>query len=107
MLVPLSAFGITSSRRLLTRSVVAFSAGPFFEIALKYALVPGLSIWIGVIAATPEVEETSFCRVCSRGSVARGSDCELLDELLDELVEDAGWAGEPSDTAMISGPFTP
>ena len=36
------------------------SAGPFFEIALKNAVVPAVSIWIGVIAATPEVEETSF-----------------------------------------------
>ena len=68
-------------------------------------MVPALSIWIGVIAATPGVLETSFCSVCSRGSVARGSLPDELEEP-DELPEEA-WAGEPSETATISGPFTP
>ena len=45
--------------------------------------------------------------------MARGSLCELLEppepleELLEELLEEAACAGEPSDTAMISGPLTP
>ena len=42
MLVPFSAFGITSSRNVLTRSVVAFSDGPCLEIALKNARRAGL-----------------------------------------------------------------
>ena len=50
------------------------------EIALKNALVPALSTWIGVTAATPGVDATSFWSVTSRGSVARGSLCELEDE---------------------------
>ena len=68
-------------------------------------MVPAWSIWIGVTAATPWVVETSFCSVCSRGSVARGSLPWELDDP-DEPLEEA-CAGEPSETAMISGPFTP
>src|ERR1700742_1802349 len=138
MFVPFSAFGITLWRRLLTRSVVLLSAGPFLEIALKNAAVPALSTWIGVTAATPLVEATSFCSVVRRGSVARGSlcaleepaeedepdddpeppddepddPCEPLDalELEDDVWlddPDAGCAGVPSVTAMISGPLLP
>ena len=40
---------------------------------MKYAVVPALSICIGVTAATPEVADTSFCSVGRRGSVVRGS----------------------------------
>ncbi len=60
-------------------------------------------------AATPGVVETSFCSVCSRGSVARGSlpaELDDPDELLEPLLVEA-CAGEPSETAMISGPLTP
>ena len=85
MLVPFSAEGITLERRLPTRSAVAWSAGPVLAIALKYAVVPALSIWTGVIAATPGVAETSFCSACSRGSVARESLLDEPDEL-DELL---------------------
>ena len=68
-----------------------------------------MSIWTGVTAATPWVVETSFSSVCSRGSVARGSlpwEPDDPDELPGLLLEEA-CAGEPSDTAIISGPFTP
>src|SRR5689334_8625072 len=111
MFVPFSASGITLERSLLTRSEVACSAGPVVAIALKKAVVPALLIWTGVTATTPGVCETSFSSVCSRGSLARGSlpaepwelaeSCELA-----ELLEEA-CAGDPSDTAMSSGPFTP
>ena len=67
--VPLAAAGITVERSRSTRWVVALSAGPWVEMALKNAVVPALSICIGVTAATPEVAETSFCSVCRRGSV--------------------------------------
>src|ERR1700722_3443975 len=103
MLVPLSALGIALERSAATRFAVAWSAGPVVATALKYAVVPALSICIGVTATTPEVAETSFCSVCRRGSPARGS----LPAELDELLLAGAWAGEPSDTAMISGPFTP
>src|SRR5450432_968764 len=106
MSVPFSAPGMTVERSRLTRLVVALSAGPCLEIALKNAVVPALSICIGVIAATPEAEETSFCSVCSRGSVVRGSLWELL-EALEEEDEEAGWAGVPSEVAMINGPLVP
>ena len=88
MLVPFSAFGITVERSVLTRSAVVCSAGPVVAIALKYAVVPALSIWTGVTAATPEVDETSFSSVVSRESFVP-------------------LAGEPSEAATISGPFTP
>ena len=39
------------------------------EIALKNAVVPALSIWIGVTPTTPGEDATSFCSVCSRGSL--------------------------------------
>ena len=52
---------------------MSFSAGPVVAIAVKKAVVPALSIWIGVIAATPEVAAMSFWSVCRRGSPARGS----------------------------------
>src|ERR1700679_73443 len=106
MFVPFSAFGITSSRSVLTRSVVWSSAGPCLEIALKNALVPALSTWIGVTAATPAVDDTSFWSVVSRGSVARGSLCELDEPPLDEEeledpdpleLDEAGCAGEPNE----------
>ena len=56
-------------------------------------------------AATPGVCETSFSSVCSRGSAARGS---LPAEPwgLAEPLEEA-CAGDPSETATSSGPFTP
>ena len=85
MLVPFSALGIVLDRSVLTRFVVGFSAGPFLEIALKYPVVPAWSSVIGVTAATPAVEATSFCSVCRRGSPVRGSLVELEDELLEEL----------------------
>src|SRR5215831_2543252 len=112
MLVPLFASGITLERSLLTRFAVACSAGPVVATALKKAVVPALSIWTGVTAATPGVCETSFSSVCSRGSLARGSlFAELweLAELLEELAEllEEACAGEPSETATSSGPFTP
>ncbi len=88
MLVLFSACGITEPLRLLTRSVVASSAGPLVGTALKYAVVPALSSCIGVTAATPWVCDTSFCSVASRESLV------FL-------------AGELSETATISGPFTP
>src|SRR5215831_9585927 len=106
MLVPLSASGITLARSLLTRFAVACSAGPVVAIALKKAVVPALLIWTGVTAATPGVCETSFSSVCSRGSLARGSLPAEPWELAEPLEEEA-CAGEPSDTAMSSGPFTP
>lgn len=50
----------------------------------------------------------SVCSVCSRASVARES-LELLAELEepDELLEppEEAFAGDPSETATISGPF--
>src|SRR5215475_13087363 len=140
MFVPFSAPGITVERSVPTRSAVACSAGPVVAIALKKAVVPALLIWTGVTAATPGVCETSLSRVCSRGSLARGSLpaepwelAELLEELAEpleepaeppeepaeppeepaepwepaELLEEEGCAGEPSDTAISSGPFTP
>ena len=58
------------------------------EIALKNAVVPALSTWIGVTPTTPGEDATSFCSVCSRGSLVP-------------------LAGVRSDTATISGPFTP
>src|SRR5215469_17297957 len=84
-------------------------------------MVPALSIWTGVTAATPGVCDTSFSSVCSRGSLARGSLfaepwelaepleelVELLEEELAELLEEDACAGEPSETATSSGPFTP
>ena len=70
-------------------------------MALKNAVVPALSTCIGVTAATPEVVETSFWSVCRRGSVVRGS------LPFDELAPLAGCAGEPRETAMISGPLAP
>ena len=51
-------------------------------------MVPALSSCIGVTATTPWVCDTSFCSVASRESLV------FL-------------AGEPSETATISGPFTP
>src|ERR1700761_6708189 len=108
MFVPFSAFGITLWRRLLTSAVVLLSAGPCMEIALKNALVPALSTWIGVTAATPAVAATSFWSVVRRGSVARGSLWELEDDPDDDEDEDdAGCAGEPSEIAMVSGPLLP
>src|SRR5215469_8000222 len=114
MLVPLSASGITLERSLLTRFAVACSAGPVVATALKKAVVPALSIWTGVTAATPGVCETSFSSVCSRGSLARGSLpaepwelAEPLEEEEEEEEEEEACAGEPSETAMSSGPFTP
>ena len=95
---------------MLTSSVVAAVAGPSLEIALKYAVVPALSIWIGDTATTPDVELMSFCRLVSRGSLARGSVCEPPDEEPpDELDEpdEAGWAGDLRVTAISSGPFVP
>ena len=50
MLVPFSAFGMTLLRSVLTSAVVFLSAGFWVGIALKYAVVPALSIWIGVTA---------------------------------------------------------
>src|ERR1700712_5677528 len=110
MSVPFSALGMTVERSLSTRFVVALSAGPFLEMVLKYAVVPGWSIWIGVIAATPAVDEMSFCSVCRRGSPPRGSLCVLLEFELDELeLEDpeGALAGDFRVTAISSGPFTP
>src|ERR1022692_3231718 len=95
MSVPVSAAGITLERSLLTRSDVAISAGPVVAIALKYAVVPALSIWVGVIPATPDVDEMSVCNVCSRGSV------------VGEPPEEDAFAGDFSDTAISSGPLTP
>src|SRR5215475_9722528 len=133
MFVPFSAPGITVERSVPTRSAVVCSSGPVVAIALKKAVVPALLIWTGVTAATPGVCETSLSRVCSRGSLARGSLpaepwelAELLEELAEpleepaeppeepaepwepaELLEEEACAGEPSDTAISSGPFTP
>ena len=78
---------------------------------------------------TPLVDATSFCSVASRGSVVRGSlepeedeelepefddDDELepepdfeLDDELEPLDDEAGSAGDPSLTAISSGPLTP
>ncbi len=61
-------------------------------MALKNALVPALSTWIGVTAATFAVDETSFWSVVSRESVVGDED---------------GCAGEPSEIAMINGPLLP
>ena len=69
MLVPFSALGIVVERSRFTRFVVAFWAGPALEIALKNPVVPALSICIGVTATTPDVPDTSFCSVASRGSL--------------------------------------
>ena len=69
VLVPFSALGMVLSRNVFTRSVVACSAGPTLEMALKYAVVPALSSCTGVTATTPEVEATSFCSVASRESL--------------------------------------
>jgi hypothetical protein len=80
MLVPFSALGIASERRLSTMFVVFVEAGLYLEIAEKYAVVPALSITIGETVATPEVLETSLSSVCRRGSVVRGSLWEELDE---------------------------
>src|SRR5215471_11667011 len=112
MFVPFSAPGITLARSLLTRFEVACSAGPVVATALKKAVVPALLIWTGVTAATPGVCETSFSSVCSRGSLARGSllaEPWELPEPWEELAEplDEACAGEPSETAISSGPFTP
>src|SRR5262245_29194061 len=104
MFVPFSAPGITVERSLLTRSAVACSAGPVVAIALKKAVVPALLIWTGVTAATPGVCETSFSRVCSRGSLARGSlpaepwePPEPPEELAEPLEEPAGPPEEPAE----------
>ena len=106
MSVPLSASGITLARRSSTSSVVLASAGPSLAIALKYAVVPALSIWMGVTAATSAAAETSFCSVASRGSPARASG-EAEPELPAEPPPGGGCAGVPSVTAISSGPFTP
>ena len=55
---------------------------------MKYAVVPALSTCIGVTAVTPAVAATSFWSVVSRGSVVRGSLCELdEDEELEPELE--------------------
>src|SRR3984957_5424145 len=78
-----------------------------------------------VTAATPLVEETSFCSVVRRGSAARGSlwvegepvvpAVELValvpsvvePEWLGDPEEGGACAGVPRVTATISGPLTP
>ncbi len=131
MLVPFSALGIAVLRSESTILVVLFDAGLYFEIALKYAVVPALSIWIGEIPATPLVCETFFSNVVKpRIGSARITTGRTAGELLEpdepdepELDEDedfeldeleeleelelAGLAGEPSLTAIRSGPLVP
>src|SRR5258708_6628025 len=100
MFAPFSACGIALARSVLTRPAVWVADGREFGAALKEAVVPAGSIWIAPTATTPDLQGTSFWSVTSRGSVVRGSEFEEL-----ELDVPAGWAGEPSLTAIRSGPL--
>ena len=107
--MPFSAGGITLERSVSTRSAVAWSAGPVVAIALKYAVVPALSICIGVTAATPAVFETSALEASAAAGLWRAGRCPLMPTTEDPTARPAGRGlrGRVERHDTISGPFTP
>ena len=110
-----------SARSLRTSSVGRFRPGPSSAIALKYAVVPALSIWIGVTLRRrasrrrPSAASASADRRRAGRSGGRRPEEPPAEEPEDadaprkpSAILDAGaWAGVPSETAMSSGPLTP
>ncbi len=85
--MPLIAFGMTSSRRVSTRSAVASAEGAVVGITVKTAAVPDLSTFACETALTPCVLRDLVLEVDERGSLAVDfRNCLLLVVLLLLLV---------------------